>query len=994
MNKYVFLLLLYSASFFAQDQTYIDSLKQVVQEEKLHDSLISRSYASLLRYYKRNDEDSCLVYFQKLKEYAEINESDLGHYHYYRLKAGYVGLFPELNENKYEFINGNLLKALTYSKNTGDPKRIIYTYSRLGQENIRLGKKEDALAFVQEGEKLAIEENLWYEMAYIFGQMGELYSLGFNQTETALPYLLRSDSLYRANNFDGDKRGSTLSYLGDVYSTFGDVEEARSYQEEALAIFKKTNNEFKQKFVLGKLASIEAQDKNYEKAIRYLKECITYYREKKFPINQGIYQTLLSDAYFDSGQIEKAIEIGQSAIDLNKKNNYDYGLFMALVNQTQILHANGSYLESNEIALQAEELGLALDNFGDLKSVYEKLHLNSEKLGDYKSAYTYSKEHKRVSDTLVAMQNIQDAKELEAEYKNAQQKQEIQLLQSQKDLVEEQKRNQRNLLFTIIGLVFLAGLAFFFLYRNRQKTNQKLKELDTIKSNFFANISHEFRTPLTLISGPIEKQLTNAELSDNDRKDLEMVQRNSIRLLDLVNQLLDLSKLESGNLLLKVNRGNVGVLLKSIAASFQYEAEKRNLEYIMEIREEENAWYDADAIEKIVVNLLSNAIKYTPDGGIVRFSSFINNDSLNIQIENDGVISGTKNIKTIFNRFYQEDERANGVGIGLALVQELVWLYRGTITVENTKSKTVLFKINVPVTGDQFSEEEKSDLLKETRISEKIHSDQNIHTEDLQHEEINQDAPILLIVEDNHDIRTFVKTAFEKEYRVVEAQDGSEGIKTAIELIPDIIISDVMMPKVDGMELCKTLKTDERTSHIPILLLTAKIEEQTQFEGLELGADDFVLKPFKTKLLETRVNNLVASRKQLRDRYSQEVVLKPKDITISRIDESFIEKIQAIADEHITDPDFNTQQFSKLVHMSRMQLHRKLKALTGLTASEFVRSQRLHMAATLLKDGDVNISEVCYQVGFNNHSYFAKCFKETFGSSPSEYLNNQQSLSS
>lgn len=985
MNKYLFLLFLYSASLLAQDKTAIDSVKVIVNEEKLHDSIISNSYTSLLRHYKRNNVDSCMVYFQRLKNYAEKNESDLAHYHYYRLKAGYYGLFPELSKDKYKFISGNLLKALNYSKKTGDPKLVIYNYSRLGQEVVRLGKNDEALGYVTEAIKIAEEADLWYEMAYIYGQTGELYSLGFNQTETALPFLLKSDSIYLANNFQGDKRGSTLSYIGDVYSTLGKVEEARVYQEQALAIFNTSNNEFKQNFIFSKLASIEAQDKNYKKAINYLLESIAYYKDKKFPINEGICYTLLSDVYFESNQIDEAILAGQKGIDLNKRNNYDYGLFLALVSQSKILYEHGNYGKSNELALEAEALGLALKNFSNLKPVYERLYLNSERLDDFENAYKYSKEHKRVSDTLVAIQNIRDAKELEAQYKNTQQKQEIQLLQSQKELVEEQKRNQRNLLYAIIGFVFLAGLVLFILLRNRQKTNQKLKELDTLKSNFFTNISHEFRTPLTLISGPIEKQLENTRLDNTDRKDLEMVQRNSKRLLDLVDQLLDLSKLESGNLNLQVREGDISLLLKSLTAAFQYKAEKANLNYVVDIQDYESGWFDADAIEKIVLNLLSNAFKYVPKQGMIRFSSAISNGMLEMQIENDGAIGGAKNMDTVFNRFYQEDDHADGVGIGLALVKELVALYRGTVAVENTVNKTVLFTIMLPVEKHQFSENEILQTTSEDIATMKpIVSETTIAVGELDIE-LDADAPILLVVEDNEDIRTFVKSAFESEYRVLEAENGFEGIKLAIETIPDIIISDIMMPKVDGMELCQTLKSDERTSHIPIILLTAKVEEQAQYEGLEMGADDYVLKPFKTKLLQTRVKNMVNSRKQLRNRYSQEVVLKPRDISISRIEENFIEKLNAILDEHLTDSNFSTEEFSKLLSMSRMQLHRKIKALTGFTASEFVRSQRLHLAATLLKKSDVNVSEICYQVGFNNHSYFTKCFKEAFGCLPSEY---------
>lgn len=986
MNKYFFLLFLFPAILLAQNEATIDSVKIIVKEEKLHDSIISNSYTYLLRHYKRNNVDSCLVYFERLKDYAERKESNLAYYHYYRLKAGYYGLFPELSKDKYKYLTTNLHQALIYSKKTGDPKLVIKNYSRLGQEVVRLGKNEEALGYVQEALKIAEEENLWYEMAYVNGQAGELYNLGLNMTEMALPFLLKSDSIYVANNYNGTRRGSTLSYLGDVYSTFGNIEEARAYQEKALAIFKELDDEYKQKFVLGKLANIESLDKNYSKAIDYLLACIAYYKDKNFPINEGIFRTLLSDAYFESNQIDKAIAMGQTGIDLNKKTNYDYGLFLALVSQSKILYANGDYAKSNELALEAEALGIALENYGNLKPVYEKLYLNAEKLGNFENAYKYSKEYKRVSDTLMARQNIQDAKELEARYKNTQQKQEIQLLQSEKELVEQQKRNQRNLLYAVIGFVLLAGFVLFFLFRNRQKTNQKLKELDTIKSNFFANISHEFRTPLTLISGPVEKQLENPKLNDSDRKDLEMVQRNSGRLLELVDQLLDLSKLESGNLQLQVKEGNISLLLRSLTAAFQYMADKNELNYVVDIQESEPIWFDADAIEKIVVNLLSNAFKYVPKHGEVRFSSAVVDGVLEMSIENDGAISGAKNMDTVFTRFYQEDDHADGVGIGLALVKELVALYRGTVTVKNTLNNTVLFTIKLPVEKHQFSD---NCILKtsseETATVEPAISATEINIGGLD-SEIDVDAPILLIVEDNEDIRTFVKSAFDNEYRIFEAENGAEGIELAIKLIPDIIISDIMMPKIDGMELCKTLKSDERTSHIPIILLTAKIEEQAQHEGLELGADDYVLKPFKTKLLQSRVRNMVNSRKQLRDRYSQEVVLKPKHISISRIDEGFVEKVKTIMDEHITDPDFSTEQFSKLLAMSRMQLHRKLKALTGLTASEFVRSQRLHMAATLLKESDVNVSEICYQVGFNNHSYFAKCFKEAFGCSPSEYF--------
>ena len=509
-----------------------------------------------------------------------------------------------------------------------------------------------------------------------------------------------------------------------------------------------------------------------------------------------------------------------------------------------------------------------------------------------------------------------------------------------------------------LGITTIAGIFFFYLYRNRQKTNQKLKELDALKSNFFANISHEFRTPLTLISGPIEKQLENPKLKQEDRKDFEMVQRNSNRLLDLVNQLLDLSKLESGNLKLQVKEGNLSLLFKALTASFNYQAEQKDINYLVEIEEIEPACFDADTIEKIVTNLLFNAFKYVPPQGSVCFRATQNDELVEIQIENDGKISGTNSIEDIFNRFYQSDTSAEGVGIGLALVKELVMLYRGTITAKNTENNTVLFTVQLPVNKNQFAEDELINEAYKMVSDSKVSTTETMQRKEQRISEINVDSPIILIVEDHEDIRSFVKSAFENEYRVIEAEDGAIGVELAQTLVPDIIISDVMMPKLNGFELTSTLKQDERTSHIPIILLTAKMEEQAQYEGLDIGADDYVLKPFKIKLLKTRVKNLVDSRKKLRDRYSQEVVLKPKDISITKFDEKFIEKISNVLDNKLTDSSFSIEEFSTAVGMSRMQLHRKLKALTGLSATEFIRSQRLKLAADLLKQSDANVSEM------------------------------------
>ena len=382
---------------------------------------------------------------------------------------------------------------------------------------------------------------------------------------------------------------------------------------------------------------------------------------------------------------------------------------------------------------------------------------------------------------------------------------------------------------------------------------------------------------------------------------------------------------------------------------------------------------------------MSNAFKYTPQNGKIKFFAAVIGNKLELHIENDSNILTKEQINNIFNRFYQADENTEGVGIGLSLVKEIVNLSYGSIIVDNTSAITIVFKVYLPILKSQFKPEDLTETSIEIPVIEQ--KEFIVEKEKEQQPAIDENLPILLVVDDSEDIRAFIKSAFKNNYQVVEASDGEIGVEKAIALVPDIIVSDVMMPKLNGFQLSETLKKDERTCHIPIILLTAKTEDADRFIGLETGADDYITKPFKLKALEARVKNLIDSRLKLRERYSQELVLKPTDIAISSFDAQFLEKVNNVIDENLTEPSFSAEDFSKAVGMSRMQLHRKLKALTGLSATEFVRSQRLKLAADLLKKSDANVSEIGYAVGFNDHSYFAKCFKEMYGCSPSEFIS-------
>ncbi len=555
------------------------------------------------------------------------------------------------------------------------------------------------------------------------------------------------------------------------------------------------------------------------------------------------------------------------------------------------------------------------------------------------------------------------------------------------------------LIYALLILATVLAVYAYFKWRWRMQLDLKLKEeearrlkkLNDLKSKLYTDISHEFRTPLTLISGPIDAKLGESGLSDTDFSNFSMIKRNTNRLITLVDQLLHLAKLERGKLKLKMSEGNLSLFLGMIARSFEYRATQKNMEFDIHLENLESAIYDEDAVEKIVTNLLSNAFKYGRDGGMCQFQAFRKGTSLQISVENTVEEHSNIDVDKLFTRFYQKDEYAEGAGVGLSLVKELVQLYQGQINVRMETNETILFLVELPINfkdNKNIDFEETSSAILPTTTQNVSDSEEPSSENSRKNEDI-EELPILLVVEDHKEVREFLKSAWKNRYRIYEAKNGREGIKKALETVPDLIICDVRMPVCDGIELCDTLKTDECTSHIPIILLTAGAGEEQELMGLQSGADDFVTKPFRLPVLQARVENLIKGRKALRDRYSQELVLEAKDIAITPTDEIFLNRLQKVIDENLYDSEFNAESFGKEIGMSRMQLHRKLQAYTGLSTTAFIRSQRLKQALHIFKTSDASVSEVAYAVGFNTPSYFIKCFKETYNRTPSEY---QQSV--
>lgn len=535
----------------------------------------------------------------------------------------------------------------------------------------------------------------------------------------------------------------------------------------------------------------------------------------------------------------------------------------------------------------------------------------------------------------------------------------------------------------------------------RRLETQKMRELDKTKSDFFANISHEFRTPLTLISGTVDRLEDERKSPSLLQESHRLIKRNADRLLQLVNQLLDLSKLEAGKLTLEKEPGEIVGFAKRLAGTFSSQFESKQITFSSSYPEGPiYLQFDPDKMEKVLSNLLINAYKFTPTAGTVRFdvSCLAQTEAdvrLQFKIADNGIGIPAERVPYIFDRFYQGEATATrsyeGTGIGLALVRELTELQGGTIGVESSPDSGTCFTVELSleraepraIPGLKQSESEMSPawIPQETNPAGK---------DALSHLALSSGAlATLLIVEDNPELRHFLAQSLQNQYRILEAENGLIGFNIAATTVPDLIISDVMMPVMDGISLSEKVKNDERTSHIPFVLLTARADSDSKIGGLDTGADAYLTKPFDMKELRVRIHHLIEGRKKLRERFSRSLDLKTSEIAVTSTDEKFLRKAMAILEDNLANTDFDVVFFSREIGMSRTNLHRKLKALTDCSATEFIRAVRLKRALYLLEQKSGNITEVAYAVGFNSLSYFNKCFKKQFGTTPSEFISSR-----
>lgn len=559
-----------------------------------------------------------------------------------------------------------------------------------------------------------------------------------------------------------------------------------------------------------------------------------------------------------------------------------------------------------------------------------------------------------------------------------------------------------------------------------EEQSQKLKEMDRVKSRFLTNISHEFRTPLTLIMGPLEQLIENSsDIAEFEKKKKHiMMLRNSQRLLRLINQLLELSKLDSGRMKLQASKTDIVSFMKIIVSYFQPLADQNELELVFEDRfksEDRSVYIDFRKLEDVISNILINAVKFTPPGGQVCLTvkgsppeyDLFPSGSVEISVSDTGPGIPAVQLKYIFNRFYEaehtNERRQKGSGIGLALAKELVELHHGTISAKSREGDGSTFIVKLPRGDNHLSEEQIVDRPEPQTISQTLDI-QMIHSVIEQPDDAHPRAPFvleenngnsetsdrqdemkpatILIVDDSMEMRTYIKDCLGPGYIAIEAANGREGIESARKAIPDLIVSDVMMPEINGHELCRTLKNDVTTSHIPIILLTVKSSEESVVKGLECGADDYVTKPFSSKILSARIKNLINLNRENQLRLTRELTGRPTQISVSSTEIEFIEDLKKVLEENLTDPEFNVDAMCKKLYMSHATLYRKIQALSGESPTAFIRSYRLNRAMQLLESGFGSVTEVAVEAGFSSRSYFTKCFKERFQQLPSDFISS------
>ena len=791
-------------------------------------------------------------------------------------------------------------------------------------------------------------------------------------------------------------RAVAMNGLGNIFLALKKPQQARSYFRQALAIEEQDQSNLGAAINYANIAESYNMSNDLDSSLFYYEKSLEQNKIINSDIGVAICKRAMGLIFLKKGDKDLAIQLLTEAYSLMKESKDAFHKLEVQTSLAETLITLGKTDEADEHVNEILSLANQIDSYDYQQRGYELLAQLKEKQALYRPAYEAKEMAFKYRDSVMAQNSEVRILELENRYKGKEASQQIQLLTTEKALTEKNKTDQQRIFFLLI-LLLSGSIGFlYYRYHNGVKLSKELEDINNIKSRFFGNVSHEFRTPLTLIKGPLEDWL-DTDLSSELRKDLTMMLRNAERLMFLVDQLLSLSKVDSGIFKINPQQANLSLALKGISSFFVHFANNKSINYDIDLEESGESWVDLHIVEIIVTNLLSNALKFTETNGNIHFAGQKKADSYVIKVSNSGKQLSSEQLSKMFERYYTDGpSHYSSTGIGLSLVKELCTLYGANLTVAYNDKNDIEFTVVFPPL--QKSEEQVNvdrdnalDVANVDRYQLALDTTNKdvSSNEEMEVQEIDTynvaNTPQILVVEDNDDLRSYVVDCFKDGYHIIEAKDGEAGIAKALEQIPDIIISDIMMPKVDGLELCNTLKGDTLTNHIPIILLTALNEEKDLIAGLTNRADDYIVKPFGAKILKRKVENLINVRNVLSQKYRNEIIIKPFDLLIDGHEDSFATTLKHVIENEITNPNFGVDEFCKVAGMSRAQLYRKLKATVDMSVSEFIRVHRVKLASEFLKNKNLNVTDVCYASGFSDASYFSKSFKDVFKVPPAQY---------
>lgn len=965
-NAYGTIVLFFTLNFcHAQlDELKIDSLKHLLKETTT-DTITVKALAEIGHEYISIKPDSALHFLNEAYAFSKKVNFKRGE----AIALNYIGRHYTAQHQYYVAMDFFLksLKVTDYQ----DQRLLAITY-------FDLGKLYSSMAPIFGSSEISQKSIFYYRKA-----LQALNTVHNNE----LDYIYMRAGIYTEIG---------RSQMSNHLVKEGELDSAENNFKSSLDLFQKIGSTIFEITSTSDLSHLYFIKKDYKEAIRYAKKSIQleessniYHLRSVLYSNIARYYSVSSQ--FDSAQhyINKAFA---SATDIEK--NQCYQVQAEIFRHKQEYKKAVKYYEllMNDAIKNRDGFTLSLAYF-NLYDCYK--HLN-----DYRSAIVYNDLNNNLRDSILNQDTDAKMTELQSQFDAKLDQDQIDLLSKETELKNTTIQRNKLILVTVISLLFLALLTVsHVIYRNRMIRRAKLqqelayKKMDKLKSRFFANISHEFRTPLTLILTPLQKKIAQAA-SPDEKQEFTLMHRSASRLLTLVNQLLDLTRLEAGTLTLDLRYANLKKFLLPITSQFASISNSKNVSFSVNMADNIELFIDHDKTEKIITNLLFNAFKFTPAQGAVTLlvtkeepTSAFPNGYAAIRVQDNGAGIAPEHLTKVFDRFYQADNSSwqEGTGIGLALCKELVELHKGTITVQSETRKGSVFTVCLPLSNLQSESHAVDDTIESdtlNTLSAQVEPKENSALQTAALEES------ILIIEDNDDLRQYLKQELNNSFHILEAVDGEKGLILAFEKMPDAIISDLMMPGRDGLQLCEIIKNDTRTSHIPILLLTARADIETRLKGLSFGADDYIAKPFVMEEVRLRVFNMIESRNHLRKKYSQQIQLRPSEIKAASADERFLKNVMEVTEAHLGDVSFGVEVFAQKVGMSQAQLYRKLHALTEYTPNEFIRHMRLLRAKELLRQKVGNVAEVAYQVGFNNLSYFAKCFKTKFAVSPSDFLKN------